>query len=245
MTRPDHPHVVVIGAGFAGLSAAWELARRGVRVTICEADQEVGGLAGSFEVRGTRLEKFYHHWFTSDTHVVDLVRELGQEDRVLHRPTRTGMYFAHRFFRLSTPLDVLRFTPLSPLARLRLGLLALRARRVHHWAELEDLTAEQWLVQLGGREVYDVVWRPLLEGKFGSYASEISAVWFWNKLKLRGGSRGKGGEEVLAYYKGGFAALAQQLSEAICSNGGTIKLGTRVTGLLEWDGRVAGVRTQH
>jgi protoporphyrinogen oxidase len=236
-------HVVVIGGGFAGLSAAWELARRGIQVTVCEADEEVGGLAGSFEVGGTRLEKFYHHWFTSDTHVVDLVRELGQEGRVLHRPTRTGMYFAHQFFRLSTPLDVLRFTPLSPLGRVRLGLLALRARRVRHWQELEGLTAEQWLVRLGGREVYEVVWKPLLEGKFGSYASEISAVWFWNKLKLRGGSRGKGGEEVLAYYKGGFAALAEQLACAIGELGGELRLRTPVTGLLVRDGRVTGVRT--
>jgi protoporphyrinogen oxidase len=245
VSRPGQSDVVVIGAGFAGLSAAWELSSRGFRVTVCEAEDDVGGLAGSFDVGGTRLEKFYHHWFTSDTHVIDLVRELGQEDRVLHRPTRTGMYFANRFFRLSTPLDVLRFTPLSRLARLRLGLLALRARRVHHWEELEDLTAEQWLVQLGGREVYDVVWRPLLEGKFGSYASEISAVWFWNKLKLRGGSRGRGGEEVLAYYKGGFAALATQLAEAIGEHGSRISLETPVTGLLVDEGRVTGVRTTH
>src|ERR671917_1167403 len=185
MIQPNRgPHVVVIGAGFAGLSAAWELTRRGVRVTVCEAEEEVGGLAGSFEVGGTRLEKFYLHWFTSDTHVVDLVRELGRQDQVLHRPTRTGMYYAHQFFRLSTPMDVLRFTPLSVLARFRLGLLALRARRVREWRGVEDLTAEEWLVRLGGREVYDSVWKPLLEGKFGQHAPEISAVWFWNKLKL-------------------------------------------------------------
>jgi protoporphyrinogen oxidase len=240
--RPDSPHVVVIGAGFAGLSAAWELALRGVRVTVCEADEEVGGLAGSFDVGGTRLEKFYHHWFTSDTHVVELVRELGREDEVLHRPTRTGMYFAHRFFRLSKPADVLRFTPLSIAARLRLGLLALRARRVREWRELEHLTAEEWLVRLGGRDVYEVVWKPLLEGKFGTYAPEISAVWFWNKLKLRGGSRGKGGEEVLAYYKGGFAALAEQLARSICSKGGRIRLESPVDGLLVENGKIAGVR---
>src|SRR5919112_3664014 len=231
MSAPSRPHVVVIGAGFAGLSAAWEMSRQGIRVTVCEAEPEVGGLAGSFDVGGTRLEKFYHHWFTSDNHVVDLVRELGQEGQVVHRPTRTGMYFAHRFFRLSTPLDVLRFTPLSPVGRLRLGLLALRARRVREWRELEGQTAEEWLVRLGGREVYDVVWRPLLEGKFGPYAREISAVWFWNKLKLRGGSRGRSGEEVLAYYKGGFGALADQLANAICSTGGMIRLEAPVTGL--------------
>lgn len=237
-------HVAIIGAGFAGLSAALELVRRGIDVTVCESDTEVGGLAGTFEVGGTQLEKFYHHWFTNDQHVNELVRELGQEDQILYRPTRTGMYFAHRFFKLSSPMDVLRFSPLPLADRIRLGLLALRARRVTDWRELESLTAEEWLTRLGGQKVYDVVWGPLMKGKFGDFAPEISAVWFWNKLKLRGGSRGKGGGEVLAYYRGGFAALARQLAEAVGAGGGTISLGTPVTGLVvNEDGRVSGVRT--
>src|SRR4051812_14128139 len=196
---PGAAHVVVIGGGFTGLAAAWELVNRGMRVTVCEADSELGGLAGSFEVGGTRLEKFYHHWFTNDRHVIDLVHELGRDDEVLHRPTRTGMYFAHRFFRLSTPQDVLRFSPLRLRNRIRLGLLALRARRVRDWRALEELTAEEWLTRLGGPEVFRVVWQPLLEGKFGPYAQEISAVLFWNKLKLRRGRRGEAGGAVLGH----------------------------------------------
>jgi protoporphyrinogen oxidase len=235
--------VAIIGGGFTGLSAAWELARRGIGVTVLESDRDVGGLAGSFEVGGTRLEKFYHHWFTSDTHVTALVGELHREGEVLHRETRTGMYFANRQFRLSSPLDLLRFSPLPLADRLRLGLLALRARRVRDWRRLEALTAEEWLTRLGGRRVYDVVWRPLLEGKFGEYASEVSAVWFWNKLKLRGGSRGRGGAEVLAYYRGGFAALAEQLSRAIEASGGEIRLGAPATGLVVRRERVVGVET--
>jgi protoporphyrinogen oxidase len=234
---------VVIGAGFAGLAAAWELARRGVPVTVIEQDAEIGGLAGSFTVNGERLEKFYHHWFTNDAHVTDLVRELGVADRVVHRATRTGMYFANRFFKLSSPADVLRFSALPFVDRVRLGLLALRARRVRDWRALEALTAEEWLVRLGGRRVYEVVWKPLLDGKFGPYARDISAVWFWNKLKLRGGSRGKGGQEMLAYYRGGFAALADRLAEAVIAAGGEIRTGVAATGLVVEHGRVTGVRT--
>ncbi|MFL5574519.1 MAG: NAD(P)/FAD-dependent oxidoreductase [Gemmatimonadaceae bacterium] len=238
------PRTVIIGGGYTGLTAAWELARRGVAVTVLEADPEVGGLAGSFPVAGgERLEKFYHHWFTNDAHVGDLVRELGAEGDVVYRPTRTGMYFANRIFKLSSPADVLRFTPLALPDRLRLGLLALRARAVRDWRSLESVTAREWLIELGGPEVFRVVWEPLLEGKFGPVASEISAVWFWNKLKLRGGSRGKGGAEVLAYYRGGFAALAGRLAGAIRALGGEILTGVAATGLVVERGRVAAVRT--
>jgi protoporphyrinogen oxidase len=235
--------VAIIGAGFTGLAAGWELARQGYDVTVLEADDEVGGLAGSFPVAGTRLEKFYHHWFTSDTHVTDLVRELGREDRVLYRPSHTGMYFAKQRFRLSTPMDVLRFTPLSLVNRIRLGLLALRARTVRDWRSLESLSAEEWLVGLGGREVYRVVWRPLMEGKFGPFAGDISAVWFWNKLKLRGGSRDKSGAETLAYYRGGFASLAEELAARIEEAGGRVRLSSPVTRVHARDGHVTALET--
>ncbi len=241
MSVDSRPHVVVIGAGFCGLAAGYELCKRGVRVTIFEGDSEIGGLAGSFQVGPTRLEKFYHHWFTNDVHITTLVEELGQRDQVVFRPTRTGMYYAKSFFKLSTPLDVLRFTPLPFFARIRLGLLALRARRVRDWRRLEGLTAAEWLRQMGGDTVYKVVWEPLLRGKFGDVANEISAVWFWNKLKLRGGSRGKGGEEQLAYYRGGFIALADKVAEYIVAHGGTIHRSRPVDQLLVEDGRARGV----
>ena len=235
------PRTVVIGAGFTGLCAALELARRRLPVTILESEPDVGGLAGSFDVNGERLERFYHHWFTNDRHVADLVEELGERDRIVYRPTRTGMYYANRIFRLSAPADVLSFTPLSLVDRVRLGLLALRARAVKDWRALEAETAEEWLIRLGGERVYRVVWQPLLEGKFGPYASQVSAVWFWNKLKLRGGSRGSNGAEILAYYRGGFAALADRLAEEVIALGGDLRLSTSVRGLVVEDGCVRGV----
>ena len=236
------PHVAVIGGGFCGLAAAYELGRRGIRATVLERDAEVGGLAGSFDVGGTRVEKFYHHWFTSDTNVTALVDELGKSDHVLMRPTRTGMYYAHDFFKLSTPLDLLKFPLLSLPNRIRLGLLALRARRVRNWRALEDRTAADWLRQMGGDEVYRVVWEPLLRGKFGRAAEEVAAVWFWNKLKLRGGSRGRDGGEQLAYYRGGFAALADALVEAIAGHGGDVRTNCPVVSLQVDSRGVTGVR---
>lgn len=222
---------VVVGGGFTGLAAAFEMAKAGLSVTILEAEADIGGLAAAFDVGGQKLERFYHHWFTSDLAVMDLVRELGLTEHVIVNPTNTGVYYAQNFFRLSTPWDLLNFTPLGVVDRIRLGLLALRARHVKNWMELENKSAREWLSELGGENVYRVVWEPLLKGKFGPYAESVSAVWFWNKLKLRGGSRGKGGEEQLAYFRGGFIALAHALGEEFRRMGGCIVLNAPTTSI--------------
>ena len=237
------PHVAVIGAGFCGLAAAWELGRRGMRVTVLEGDEDIGGLAGSFRAGGSRIEKFYHHWFASDEDVIRIVGELGLGEQVVSRPARTGMYYSHDFFKLSSPLDLLRFSPLRLADRIRLGMLALRARRVRDWRALEERTATDWLRELGGERVYRVVWEPLLRGKFGDLAEEVAAVWFWNKLKLRGSSRDKRGGELLSYYRGGFAALAEALADAVHVQGGEIATGRPATGLRVDAGRVTGIVT--
>jgi protoporphyrinogen oxidase len=232
MSAPHSTDVVVIGAGFTGLSMAYELAKSGIEVTVLEAESQIGGLAATFEVGGTRVERFYHHWFTHDIHVIRLIDELGLADHVETHASDTGIYYANNFFKLSTPWDLLSFTPLRWTDRARLGWLTLRARSVKDWMPLECKTANEWLRELGGENVYRVVWQPLLKGKFGALADQISAVWFWNKLKLRGGSRGKSGEERLAYFRGGFAALADALCERIRQLGGRVEVGKRVSKIM-------------
>lgn len=228
--------VTIVGGGFTGLTAAYELAKKGIAVTVLEAEPEIAGLAAAFNVGGERLDRFYHHWFTNDAEVMQLIEELGLNDRVEINPTNTGVYYANNFFKLSTPWDLLNFTPLAFIDRIRLGLLALRAGRIKNWIELENKTAHEWLKELGGENVYRVVWEPLLKGKFGPYAEQISAVWFWNKLKLRGGSRGKGGEERLAYFKGGFVGLADELAQRIRDLGGRIVTNAAVSKIEPIDG---------
>lgn len=229
MRATEPAEVTIVGGGFTGLTAAYELLKNGVRVTVLEAEPEIGGLAGAFDVGGEKLDRFYHHWFTNDLEVMGLIDELGLNDRVSINPTNTGVYYANNFFKLSTPWDLLNFTPLGFADRIRLGLLALRARRVRDWRALENKSAHEWLRELGGDNVYRVVWQPLLKGKFGPYAEQVSAVWFWNKLKLRGGSRGKGGEERLAYFRGGFVSLAEALARKVVEMGGRIEVNTRVS----------------
>ena len=122
----------------------------------------------------------------------------------------------------------MKFTPLNLINRIRLGFVVLAVRLVKDWKKLENITAKDWLIKICGKQGYTVVWEPLLKGKFGRYAETVSAVWFWNKLKLRGGSRGEKGKENLAYYKGGFASLAESVSAEILKFGGKIHYNTEV-----------------
>jgi protoporphyrinogen oxidase len=245
MTPTGKPHVVVIGGGFTGLAAAYELTHQNVRVTLVEKESQLGGLATSFNVGGELLEKFYHHWFTSDTHVLGLAKELGGWDRVGYYPIRSGIYVTDSIYSLSSPLDLLRFRPLKIADRLRLGLLLPRAHWLKNWIELDSLTTREWLLQTCGRNVYETLWEPLLRGQFGPYASRISAAWFQNKIVLRGGSRGKTGLEVLAYFRGSLARLAELVAERIKASGGKTETSVSADALIVEQDRVRGVQTSN
>ncbi len=210
--------IAVVGGGLTGMTAARDLARSGVQVTLFESEPTLGGLAGSFRVHGARLERFYHHIFTSDTAVRGLIADLGLEDN-LEWLYSTTSYYADRIYRLSGPVDVLRFRPLSFINRIRFGMLVFQARFVGDWQPLEGLTAREWLTRLSGRKVYEQVWAPMLRGKFGPRADQVSAVWIWNKVKLRGGSRGKAGRESLGYLRGGFGLMVEALQAELENTG--------------------------
>jgi len=237
--------VIVIGAGYAGLSAAYDLCKAGHKVTIYEKDSDIGGLAGTFELQpGMRVEKFYHHWFTNDVDVLGLIDELGLGHLKQYHSSNTGLYFTNSIFRLASPLDLLSFPGIPFIDRIRTGLMALIARRVNDWKPLENISAEDWLVKIGGRKAYNAIWKPLMQGKFGVEAPNVSAVWMWNKLKLRGSSRNKKGGESLVYFGGGFGALTDGIRKSLESLGVTIHLNTGVKRILTENGRATGVETE-
>jgi len=236
--------VAVVGGGFAGLSAAMTLARAGRSVVLLEAEKGLGGLAGTFEFGdGVEVERFYHHWFTNDEYVPRLVAELGMDGDVVTMPSRTGMYLNGRIWSLSTPLDLLRFQALPMTDRLRLGAATLRVRRVKDWKAIEGLNIREWLAPLTGERAYQQVWEPLVRAKFGRYADDVTAVWMWKKLVLRGSTRSSSGTEQLAYFKGGFGRLAAAIGADIEAHGGEVRTGVRVEAARTDGERVTALET--
>jgi protoporphyrinogen oxidase len=141
--------VAIVGGGYGALAAAYDLAKGGAEVTIFESESSLGGLAGSFELSpGVWLEKFYHHWFSSDRAIMDWLREIGAGDLIQEKESNTGLYYANSLFRLSSPFDLLSFSPLPFIDRIRTGLMVLAARRVKDWRELESQSAEEWIRRL-------------------------------------------------------------------------------------------------
>lgn len=231
--------VCIIGAGAAGLTAAYKLAAKGFEVTVLEKEKYTGGLASTLQAGTTQLERYYHHIFTNDTEIQLLLEELGLSGLLKWATPANGIYTEGRLRPFTSPLDLLRFNVMPLAARIRTGLLVLKARSVSNWKDFENINAKDWLVKNAGAASYEKLWGPLLKSKFGSDAENVSAVWIWNKFKLRGSSRGKNiNSEMLGYVTGSFGVIYETLSEKIIQAGGKIFYNEEVMRLtpLEDDG---------
>jgi protoporphyrinogen oxidase len=210
----------VLGGGALGLTAALRLLQRGERVILFEREPSPGGLAAGFPLGAACLEKFYHHLFRSDTEAVALIDELGLGSNLVWPRPVTATLIGGRRYQLDSALAVLRFPPLSPVERLRLAAAIgyLRVERNYH--RLESQTADAWLQRWMGNRVYDVLWKPLLQAKFGERYGEIAMSWFWARVHLRSAS--------LGYLRGGFQQLYDRLVQRIGELEGETHFGVTV-----------------
>ncbi|MBN2057492.1 MAG: NAD(P)/FAD-dependent oxidoreductase [Candidatus Saganbacteria bacterium] len=227
MLNNNSNHTAIIGAGITGLSLAYYLLKKGEQVTLFEKEPEVGGLIRTLAVGGTRLERFYHHFFVQDEAAFALIDELGLKDRLVWAEPKIGFYAQGRLYPFSTPFDLLRFRPLSLLQRIKLGLFSLKQKKRIEWKSLEKITARDWLVKELDEKTYQLVWQPLLRGKFGKYADQVPATFIWSRLKDRSSSRDRFGfKERLAYLSCSYQMLVNALVERITRMGGEIRLNT-------------------
>ncbi|MBI1389304.1 MAG: FAD-dependent oxidoreductase [bacterium] len=213
----------IIGGGAAGCALAWHLTQNGHQVVVYERWNGLGGLASEIPFGKTSLDRFYHHIFTSDRHVLAFAEMTGLSDKLRWCDSSVGFEHQGKLYPFTTPKDLLTFSPLPFLSRFRVGLAVLRMRRRESYADLESVTAEDFIIREMGESAYRVLWEPLLRSKFGDSYREVSAVWFWGKIKLRGGTRSKKGGESLGYMKDGWAQIYQRMGEAIQRRGGEFR----------------------
>lgn len=233
--------VGIIGGGITGLALADELSAAGAEVEIFERGDELGGLAAGFEVLpGVRLERFYHHMFQTDIDIQNLMGEAGLRDRIMWRPASIGFYVKGAVHDLSTPVDVLRFKPLSAYGRFGLAWTMLELRERRRGKSLETITVEQYFRRRAASSAYRTVWAPMYEAKWGKDGGDISAAWMWQKVRARGKSR-RGMREELGYPLGGFGSIARALADRVTSRGGKIRLSTAVKQIRIGNGRVTGL----
>ncbi len=185
----------------------------------------LGGQAATFDLGdGTRLERYYHHLFTSDRHIAALYDELGMPDAIEWHESSVAFFARGALHPFVTPMDLLRFSPLPPLARIRLGVAVLGIQKLAgDPARFEDVTARAWIERWMGRAAWREVWGPLLRGKFGDRADDIAMVWLWSKLRLRRSVQGEDvGQERLGYPRGSWEPLFAALQASIEAAGGRV-----------------------
>ncbi len=217
--------IAVLGAGVCGLVAAHRLARAGHAVDVYERWPGLGGQAATLDVgEGHRLERYYHHLFTSDRHIAALFEELGMPDAIEWRPSTVAFFARGRLHPFVTPLDLLRFKPLSPLARVRMGAAVLALQRfAGDRAPYEQVTARAWIERRMGRQAWEEVWGPLLRGKFGERADRIAMVWLWSKFRLRRSVKGEDvRQERLGYPRDSWEPLFEALAQSVGQAGGRV-----------------------
>lgn len=230
MTAPAHTNmevplkIAIIGAGFGGLAAAYDLSQAGHTVVIYEATESVGGLAGGFKEPhwNWSVEKFYHHWFAGDKHILGLIRALGWQDDVLFSRPYTVLLHNNKWYPFDSIFRALLFPGLGfGLDKIRFGLVGLYLRLTNNWKLLEKFTVDEWMRKWAGNRVYEMMWEPLVVGKFGeTYARQVNMAWMWARLKAR--------TTRLGTFRGGFQAFADRFAEHLRTLGVEFRLGTQV-----------------
>jgi protoporphyrinogen oxidase len=225
----------VLGGGALGLAAALRLAQAGGNeVTVIEREPQLGGLAAGFKVGPTSLEKFYHHIFRTDTTIIGFITELGLANRLLWGQPNTSTLAGGRIVSLGGIPDLLKLPLLNPFDRARFiaGMAVLKA--IPNERPFTGQTAAAWMPRLMGSHVYDVMWEPILRGKFGARANDIAMSWLWSRVHER--------SLRLGYLRGGFQLLYDAFGQRIRSLGGTVSTSTAAENIQARDERVE-VRT--
>ncbi len=247
--------VVIVGAGPAGLTAGYELARNGRQVVVLEQDpQYVGGLARTIQYKGFRFDIGGHRFFSKNHEIESLWTEwMGERMPVRSRLSR--IHYRGQFFKYPLePLDA--FRKLGPFEAILCLLSYLRASRI---ALGQVRSFEDWVVRAFGRRLYETFFRSYTEKVWGIPCAEISADWAAQRIRglsllsllrsfISGQARGRPVAKTLTdhfrYPPHGPGEVWERVAGIIKSKGGEVRMGERVIAIKCKEGHATSLTTE-
>jgi protoporphyrinogen oxidase len=255
LSLEPYERVIIVGAGPAGLTAGYELAKNRYKVQVLEADpQYVGGIARTVRYKAFRFDIGGHRFFSKNSEIEALWTEfMGDRMRTCSRMSR--IYYRGRYFKYPLePFDALRH--LGPIEAIRCILSYLRERRLppEHIRSFED-----WVVSAYGRRLFEVFFKTYTEKVWGVPCSEISADWAAQRIRglslstlllslLRRTNHNVTVIKTLVdhfrYPACGPGEMWENVAGMIERRGGAVSTGQRVVEINRAHGRVVSVTTQ-
>lgn len=225
-------HTVVVGAGMVGLAVAHRLSQAGHRVTVLERAEALGGLTASHSVGPVTWDQHYHVTLASDSAWRAILSDIGLDDQVVWKTTRTACLADGTLLPVSSPAEFLRFTPLTLVQRVRLGATLAWATQVRNGRALEQVGVEPWLRKLSGDSAFDRFWKPLLRAKLGGAYNQASAAFIWATAQRLGKARKNGLDaEKFGYVPGGYARIVNTFVDHLRTNGVVFQTGVNIQGV--------------
>lgn len=237
--------IAILGSGPMGMAVAYQLVREGCQPVVFEADDRVGGMTASFDFSGLRIERYYHFHCISDHAFLEILDELGLQQKMHWVQTRMGYYYQGKVMPWGNPIALLKFSGLGFLSKFRYGLHAFLSTKRKDWRPLDKLEATSWIKRWIGKQAYEVLWSKLFEYKFYDYAEELSAAWIWSRIRRIGNSRYDLFREKLGYLEGGSETLLTAMKDFIESNGGVFRLSSPVNRIVIKQGKIKGVEVDN
>lgn len=233
--------VTIIGGGITGLCIAYYLLKAEYKVIMLEKSDQLGGLLSTFKVGGQDIEKFYHHHFTHDEELMELLTDLGIRDKCQEYNTTMGFFSGGVVYNFNNAFDLFGFRPLPFLDKIRFGFTSLILARALKWHSYNNISAKDWFLKYAGRKVSEVIWLPMLKVKFGEFYDRVPLAWMIGRMRQRLNSR-KTGKEKLSYIDGSLTTLVNRLCDVLMDNPNfNLRTKAVVSQIITEDNKVSGL----
>ena len=209
------------------MSLALRLAREGHHVTLFEAGDVLGGLAGPWQVGDVTWDRHYHVTLLSDQRTRAMYEAVGITDAELRWvETKTGYYGPDQVMRsVSNAVEFLKLPGLSPLDKVRLGGTIVVGSKIRNGRKMERITVERWLRRWSGNKAFDTFWKPLLRAKLGDSYPQASAAFIWATIQRLYAARRSGlKKEMFGFVSRGYSRVFTAFDESLTAAGVDVRL---------------------